>query len=521
MKPPVLASLASVFARIGLVGFGGGSSLVPIIEKEIVVRHRWFSDKEYLRHAVASSLTPGALAIKMASAAGLDIARTRGALVAPYAVVLPGLLLLLAILSVSSVVGGAAVSLIERLSVGIFLFIVLVLVLFIEKVLRAAQRRGAALAAAFAVFLLTGGPSVRRLVATVLSVPVDGLPPVLLGLGASDAMVVVFFLVLYLGGSAGWPRRTGGAATALAYVAFSAQGLGLPALPGGRAIPLALLALLVVSSVLFDSARVRRTRAGTPAASDDDLPQVFLPDTPTFLPVTFRSVLPAIALLLAVPAVLLLAAALLFPALSAPSGSGPNVFGYAWACLASTASTFGGGSAYLPIAEGFFVQGGFVPHDVFYAQLVTLSNALPGPIISELAPGAGFQFALSASGGSLAAAWTVSLLGASLTVAASVLPMFAFLGFYDRLRSSPRVHAIQSIVLPVVSGLLVPTALALLASATGVLKAQGGIAPWFGAVLLAAGFSILLVLSKWKKPADILLLAGSAGAYFVLLTFLG
>jgi len=515
MKPPVLASLASVFARIGLIGFGGGSSLVPIIEKEVVTKHRWFGETEYLRHAVASSLTPGALAIKMASAAGLDIARTRGALVAPYAVVLPGLLLLLAVLSVSSVVGGAAVTFLERLSVGIFLFIVLVLVLFIEKVLRGAKHRSAALAAAVAVFALTGGPSVRRLLAAVLEIPVARLPPTLLGLGAADAMVVVFFLVLYLGGSAGWPRRVAGTVAALAYAAFAAQGLGLPEPPGGRAIPLAVLVLLVASSVLVDAARARRVRAASPV----EAPQ--FPDVPAFLPVTFRGVLPSVALLLAVPAALLLAASLLFPALTAPSGDGGvTVLGYAWACLASTATTFGGGSAYLPIAESFFVQGGFVPYDVFYAQLVTLSNALPGPIISELAPGAGFQYALVATGGSLLAAWTVALMGAALTVAASVLPMFAFLGFYDRLRSSSRVHALQSVVLPVVAGLLVQTALSLLSAGIGVLQAQGGVAPWTGSVLLAVGFAVLRVLSKWKKPADILLLAVSSGAFFVLLTVL-
>jgi chromate transporter len=516
MKPPALASLLSVFTKVGLIGFGGGSTLVPLIEKEIVQKHRWFGDPEYLRHTVAASLTPGALAVKLASAAGLDIARTRGALAAPYAVVLPGLLLMLAILSVSSVVGAAAVIVIERLSVGIFLFIVLVLALFIDRVVRGHRHPWTAVAVAAAVCLLTGGPALRRLVSGVAGVPVDGLPPVLLGLGAADAMVVVFFLVLYLGGSAGWPRRIGGSLAALAYTAACSQGLVFSGIPWLRALLLGILGLLVLSSVLSDAARAQKARTAGPR------PASVLPDVPAFLPVTPRTALPVVAILLAVPGAFLLAALLFFPALSAPSGGGDaTVLGYAWACLASTVSTFGGGSAYLPIAEGFFVQGGFVPHDVFYNLLVTLSNALPGPILSELAPGAGFQFALSSTGGNLLAAWIVALLGASLVVAASVLPMLAFLGFYDRLRTSPRVHALQSVVLPVVSGLLVPTALALLAGALAVLQRQGGIVPWLGAILLAIGLSLLVVLSKWRKPADVLLLAGSAGAFFLLLTLLG
>ena len=46
--------------------------------------------------------------------------------------------------------------------------------------------------------------------------------------------------------------------------------------------------------------------------------------------------------------------ALLFPALVSGGGSGaPSLFAYAGSAAASTASSFGGGEAYVPVAEGF------------------------------------------------------------------------------------------------------------------------------------------------------------------------
>ncbi len=523
MKRPDIGALLSVFAKVGLVGFGGGSSLLPLIEKEVVVRHRWFGDEEYVRHSVASSVTPGALAIKLASAAGFDAASTLGAVAAPYAVVLPGLALMLVLLSVSSLVGGAAVTAIQRLSVGIFLFVVLVFWLYIERVIRRHRRPWKAAAFAAGTLLLTIGPALRRIVAAVSGLSADDLPPVVLGLGAADAMAAAFFLVLFLGERSGPVRRTIGAAAALAYVALCAQGLPFGAAPWTKAVGLAVLLALVLASVAFDAAARRRAArdAGTGGA---EVPEAFpavvaLPDLPAFRPITPRTFLPVAGILLGIPAVLFAAAALLFPAFLVPYGdAGATLPGYVWACVGATVSTFGGGSSFLPIAEGFFVGGGFVPHDAFYQVLASLANALPGPIISELAPGAGFDYALAVTGGNIAAAWLAALLGGALTVAVSVLPMLAFLGFYDRLRASPRVHALQEVVMPVVCGLLVPTALTLLASAVGVLHGQGGVAPWLAALLAAAGVAALVVLTKWTKPADVVLLAGVSGTFFVLVT---
>ena len=48
---------------------------------------------------------------------------------------------------------------------------------------------------------------------------------------------------------------------------------------------------------------------------------------------------------------------------------------------------FGGGDAYLTIADGLFVQSGMVTDDYFYSQLIPVTNVLPGSILCKILAG--------------------------------------------------------------------------------------------------------------------------------------
>ena len=58
---------------VGLVGFGGGSALIPIVERELVDRRKLLSAEDYVRHTVVANITPGALPVKLAASAGLTL----------------------------------------------------------------------------------------------------------------------------------------------------------------------------------------------------------------------------------------------------------------------------------------------------------------------------------------------------------------------------------------------------------------------------------------------------------------
>ena len=56
--------------KIGFIGFGGGSALIPVIEKEVVEEQKLVSKKEYDKDVIVASITPGALPVEIATGLG-------------------------------------------------------------------------------------------------------------------------------------------------------------------------------------------------------------------------------------------------------------------------------------------------------------------------------------------------------------------------------------------------------------------------------------------------------------------
>lgn len=65
-----VAQLLSML-KVGLIGFGGGSALIPLVDDELVRRRKVLDERTFTRHTVVASITPGALPVKLAGLAGL------------------------------------------------------------------------------------------------------------------------------------------------------------------------------------------------------------------------------------------------------------------------------------------------------------------------------------------------------------------------------------------------------------------------------------------------------------------
>lgn len=100
LAPPVvltgwgLGNLAWVFLRIGLVFFGGGFVLLPVLHAHLVTQLGWLTPREFLDGVAISQLTPGPIAV-LATFAGYHLAGVMGALVATAALFAPGIALML------------------------------------------------------------------------------------------------------------------------------------------------------------------------------------------------------------------------------------------------------------------------------------------------------------------------------------------------------------------------------------------------------------------------------------------
>ena len=84
-----IADLAVSWARVGLLGFGGGSSMVPLMHSECVDVRAWMSDDEFLDALALGNTLPGPIAAKISIYVGLQVAGWAGAAVAFGAVMGP------------------------------------------------------------------------------------------------------------------------------------------------------------------------------------------------------------------------------------------------------------------------------------------------------------------------------------------------------------------------------------------------------------------------------------------------
>ena len=91
-----LSKLIATFFKIGLVFFGGGFVLVPVLHNRLVTQLGWLKPQEFLDGVAISNLTPGPIAV-LATFAGFHLAGITGALAATVALFAPGMMLMLAI----------------------------------------------------------------------------------------------------------------------------------------------------------------------------------------------------------------------------------------------------------------------------------------------------------------------------------------------------------------------------------------------------------------------------------------
>lgn len=84
------------FLKVGLFTFGGGYAMIPLV-KEVVLSHGWLDEAHFIDMIGVSEVTPGPIAINMATFVGSEQGGFLGSLVATIGVVLPSFLIMLLI----------------------------------------------------------------------------------------------------------------------------------------------------------------------------------------------------------------------------------------------------------------------------------------------------------------------------------------------------------------------------------------------------------------------------------------
>ena len=98
-KIPILADLFLTFFRIGLMMFGGGYAMLPILQREVVEKKGWSTEDQLADYYAVGQCTPGIIAVNTATFVGSSTAGVSGAVLATLGVVTGPLIVILIIAS--------------------------------------------------------------------------------------------------------------------------------------------------------------------------------------------------------------------------------------------------------------------------------------------------------------------------------------------------------------------------------------------------------------------------------------
>ena len=92
-----LWELFYTFAKVGVMTFGGGYAMLPILQREVVEKKGWATDEELTDYFAIGQCTPGIIAVNTATFIGQKRKGIWGGIVATLGIVFPSLLIITAL----------------------------------------------------------------------------------------------------------------------------------------------------------------------------------------------------------------------------------------------------------------------------------------------------------------------------------------------------------------------------------------------------------------------------------------
>lgn len=96
----VLLELFWIFFKLGVVNFGGGYALLPLLQKELVEKRGWVTDEEMTDYYAIGQCTPGAIAVNVSTFIGYKLKGVIGGIVATMGFVFPAFFIIFVIATI-------------------------------------------------------------------------------------------------------------------------------------------------------------------------------------------------------------------------------------------------------------------------------------------------------------------------------------------------------------------------------------------------------------------------------------
>ena len=89
-----LVEMFLAFAKIGVMTFGGGYAMLPILQRELVEKRDWVTEEELMDYFAIGQCTPGIIAVNTATFIGQKRRGNIGGIAATLGVVFPSLVII-------------------------------------------------------------------------------------------------------------------------------------------------------------------------------------------------------------------------------------------------------------------------------------------------------------------------------------------------------------------------------------------------------------------------------------------
>jgi len=90
-----LWELFIAFAKIGVMTFGGGMAMLPMLQRELIDNRHWTTEEEIMDYFAIGQCTPGIIAVNTATFVGQKRRGDLGGIVATLGVVFPSLVIII------------------------------------------------------------------------------------------------------------------------------------------------------------------------------------------------------------------------------------------------------------------------------------------------------------------------------------------------------------------------------------------------------------------------------------------
>ena len=419
--------LFSSMAKIGVIGFGGGNALIPIIHKNIVEEEGLVSQEEYEEDVLVASITPGALPVEIAGGIGRRLAGWKGMMAGSVGMAFPGVFLTILLLSFLTELEAGLVRQVSFLTVGITAFIVCMLTDYVIQTMKRADNLSLRLqygVIILGVFTLTGEKNLYRLFG------IDRIP--VFGLSTINVFLTAFFLI-FIYSIFQRNRQFGQEIRFWGIVEM------------GKEVCMLLFFVVLTGIFAYFVAK--------------------------------------------------------------------NVVDYLRNGLLSSLMSFGGGDAYLTVAEGLFVESGFITEDIFYGSIVPLVNILPGSVLCKTLSAVGYFIGFVQSG-SIWGGYIVAIAGFFTSIAGSCGVISVVGWIYRMFGEIPVFRLIKKWIRPIVSGLMLNVMLSLVYQARkiGIAENMG----WMPVVVMVVIYGINMFLYYKKRINNVIMVLVSVGMSWVL-----